>query len=113
MKIAHKENVIERKNSDCCLVIEYPQWDESMDFAIAHLNGRYPEKQRVINRTCKEMVYIQEGHGAVEVEGKHYPLKAGDMVLIEAGEKFFWEGEMTLFISCRPAFYIEQHQFVE
>jgi mannose-6-phosphate isomerase-like protein (cupin superfamily) len=113
MKIAHKENAIERKNSDCCLVTEYPQWDDSMDFAIVHLSGRYPEKQRVTNITCKEMVYIQAGQGAVEVEGKHYSLKTGDVVLIAAGEKFFWEGKMTLFISCRPAFNIEQHQLVK
>jgi mannose-6-phosphate isomerase-like protein (cupin superfamily) len=113
MKITHKENAIERKNSDYCLVTEYPKWDEALDFAIVRLNGRYPEEQRVTNTMCKEIVYVQEGQGAVEVEGKRYSLKAGDVVLIEVGEKFFWEGEMTLFISCRPAFYIEQHQAVE
>jgi mannose-6-phosphate isomerase-like protein (cupin superfamily) len=113
MKIVRQNETHEVKNSDNCIVIEYPTLDSEMDFAIAHITGRYPEKNRAVNIQCKEMVYIQQGQGIVEVEGKHYSLKTGDCVLIEAGEKFFWEGQMTLFISCRPAFHIEQHQWVE
>ena len=112
MKIAHRNETIEHKNSDVCIVAEYPKWDKEMDFAIAHIHGRYPEKQRAVNVVCKEMVYIHEGQGSVEVNGEKHLLKSGDLVLIEAGEKFIWEGEMTLFISCRPAFHIEQHQLV-
>lgn len=113
MKIAYKKDAFERKNSPLCIVIEYPELDKSLDFAIVHLHGRYPDVGRVTNTVCKEIVYVSEGEGLVEVEGKTYPLTAGDVVLIEAGEKFYWDGQMALFISCHPAFYIEQHQTVE
>ena len=113
MKIARRKEAIERQNSDVCLVTEYPQWDTEMDFAVIHIQGRYPEKQRAVNVVCKEMVYIHEGNGSVEVNRAKHLVKSGDLVLIESGEKFIWEGEMTLFISCRPAFYVEQHHLVD
>lgn len=47
-------------------------------------------------------------------DGKEYSISAGDVVLIEPGEKFYWEGkDLNLFISCTPAFTIEQHQIVD
>lgn len=113
MKIAYKRQVIERKNSELCVVTEYPELDGQLDFAIVKLSGRYPDTKRAVNLTCKEIVYIHEGHGQVEVNGECYSLDAGDLVLIESGEKFIWEGQMTLYISCHPAFNVEQHQIVD
>jgi hypothetical protein len=37
----------------------------------------------------------------------------GDLVLIEPGEKYFWEGNMDLFIPCSPAWYPEQHKLID
>jgi len=39
------------------------------------------------------------------VEGKEH--------LLDAGEKYYWEGDLHLFISCSPAFTKEQHQLVD
>jgi quercetin dioxygenase-like cupin family protein len=47
------------------------------------------------------------------IEGKEINLKAGDLILIEPGEKFFWDGSMTLFIPCVPAWHPEQYRKVE
>lgn len=113
MKISLKAHTTQRKNSEVCVVTEHPIGDDQMDFAIVKINGRYPNKQRATNKNCKEIVYIHEGEGKVVVEGKTYLLSAGDAVLIEAGERYYWEGNMQLFISCRPAFSVEQHQFVD
>jgi len=33
--------------------------------------------------------------------------------LIEPGEKYYWEGKMTMFMPCVPAWYAEQHKEVE
>lgn len=112
MKIISRAQAVLRKNSEICLVTEYEMGDPDIDFAAAEITGRYPDKGRVTNTQSKEIVYIQEGTGTIEVDGKSYPLKAGDVLLIEAGEKFYWEGNMTLFISCHPAFTVEQHQRV-
>lgn len=114
MKITFKHQTIERKNSEVCVVTEHPMDDGTIDFAIAKISGRYPvAPQRAINLTCKEIVYVHQGNGKVVVNDKEYLLNAGDLVLIEAGEKFYWEGNMDLFISCRPAFTIDQHQIVD
>jgi len=113
MKISLRSQAIMRKNSDICIVTEHPIKDELMDFAIVKINGRYPHQQRVTNLLCKEIVYVHQGHGKVVVEGKEHSLGAGDVVLIEAGEKYYWEGDLHLFISCRPAFTKEQHQLVD
>jgi mannose-6-phosphate isomerase-like protein (cupin superfamily) len=113
MQISKKHQSSERKNSDVCVVTTYSISDETIDFAIAKISGRYPETKRVTNYDCKEIIYVHEGSGKVVVEGQEHALSAGDTVLIEAGEKYYWEGDMHLFISCRPAWTIEQHQTVE
>ncbi|ASQ46063.1 cupin domain-containing protein [Legionella clemsonensis] len=113
MKIALKNQTIQRKNSEHCLVTEYPVNDKNIDFALVKINGRYPDTRRATNLTCQEIVYIKSGSGKVVVEDHEHRLNPGDVVLIEAGEKYFWEGEMELLISCRPAFQIEQHHYVD
>ena len=112
MKITKKTETFERKNSDKCIVTEYPSLAEDMDFAQVTISGRYPEALYAVNTRCKEMVYIHSGTGQVEVNGVIHPLDAGDVVLIDAGEKFCWDGNMTLFITCRSAFDVEQHCLV-
>lgn len=113
MKLSKKHQAIEKKNSDFCAVTEHPINDQMIDFAIAKISGRYPDTQRVSNLVCKEIVYIQEGNGKVVVDGNEHLINAGDVILIEAGEKYYWEGNMQLLISCTPAFTIEQHQIVD
>lgn len=92
MKISFGYQAIQKKNSDVCMVTEHPIDDEMIDFAIVKVTGRYPDARYATNKKCKEIVYIHEGTGKVSVEGKEYSINAGDVVLIEAGEKFYWEG---------------------
>lgn len=112
MQICLKHQTIERKNSNFCVVTEHHLNDEQIDFAIVKVNGRYPDRAYAVNRKCKEVVYIQNGTGQVTVDGIEHKLNEGDVVLIEAGEKFFWEGNMNLHIACHPAFTVEQHELV-
>lgn len=113
MKIAYKNEIKQRKNSDICKVTEYPTFDSDLDFAIVTVSGRYPDNnKRAVNLVCKEIVYVQNGSGKLCVNDKEYSLNAGDLVLVEAGEKFYWDGHMTLHISCHPTFTVEQHQLV-
>lgn len=66
-----------------------------------------------MNQICKEAAYIHEGSGKVVVNDEEHVVKAGDLVLIEPGEKFHWEGDMSIFISCTPAWTKEQSILVE
>lgn len=112
MKISYSSQAFERKNNSICIVTEYPPIDNDLDFALVHISGRYPDTQQAINTQCKEIVYVQRGTGHVTVNEVEYELNAGDVVLIEAGETFFWEGNMLLHIVCTPPFSIEQHIIV-
>ena len=113
MKKISKKETEEHKNSDVCLAIEYPLGDKDINGAVIQLNGRYPDKGRVVNEKCKELAYIISGSGRLVVEDKEVELGEGDLVLIEPGEKYFWKGKMTMFVPCAPAWYPGQHKEIE
>jgi len=113
MKITQKHQTFERKNSDVCIVTEYPIEDQDIDIARVQITSRYPAEGWAINRKCKEIVYVQEGSGKVVVGDQEYPLVAEDVVLIEAGERFYWDGSLSLLISCTPAFTVDQHHVIQ
>jgi mannose-6-phosphate isomerase-like protein (cupin superfamily) len=113
MKISFKHQAIESKNNEACMVIKHDFNDDTISCALVKISGRYPEIGRVTNLKCKEIIYVQSGNGKVVVNEKEYLLNAGDSVLIEAGEKLYWEGNMELFVACQPAFNSNQKQMVD
>ncbi|NOQ68241.1 cupin domain-containing protein [Patescibacteria group bacterium] len=113
MKIIKKNQAEVHKNSDACVAIEYPLDDKDINGAVIELNGRYPDKGRVVNSKCKEIAYVIKGTGKVIVEGQEIKFKGEDLILIELGEKYHWEGNFIMFVSCAPAWYPEQHKEVE
>jgi mannose-6-phosphate isomerase-like protein (cupin superfamily) len=113
MKIAYKEQSENHQNSTVCLAIEYPLGDKDINGAVIKLKGRYPDKGWAMNLKCKEVAYVMNGSGRVVVEGREIRLKQGDMILIEPKEKYFWDGEMELFMPCTPAWYPGQYKELE
>jgi len=113
MKIIHKDQTEKFKNSENCVVTEYFLGDKDINGAIVELTGRYPNKGRVVNLKCKELAYVIKGSGKVIVENKKINLEEGDLILIEPGEKYFWDGNLIIFVPCTPAWYPEQHKEVE
>jgi mannose-6-phosphate isomerase-like protein (cupin superfamily) len=113
MKIIRKEKSKTFKNSENCTAIEYPMGDKDINGAVIKLDGRYPEKGRVVNMECKELAYILEGFGKIVIEGKEIQFKQGDLLLLEPKEKYFWEGNCKMFVPCVPAWWPEQHMEVE
>ena len=95
-----------------CTAVEYPNGDRDIWGSIIELNGRYPTKGRTVNLKCKELVYFISGEGKLVVEGKTIMVKKGDQVVINPGEKFYWEGKLVMFMPCTPAWYPEQHKEV-
>lgn len=112
MKISFKNQATEIKNNEDCLVTINTINDDMIDFAIIKISGRYPSTHCAVNLISKELAYIQEGNGKIFIEGKEYQLNVGDSILIEPGEKFYWEGDMKLFVTCQPAWKPDQHQMV-
>lgn len=113
MKLIRQNQTKEFKNSENCVATEYPLGDKEIDGAVIKLRGRYPDQGRVVNLKCKELAYIIKGFGKIVVEGQEINLQEGDLILIEPGEKYFWEGDLIMFVSSAPAWYLEQHKKVE
>ncbi len=113
MKIIHKDQTKIFKNSDTCTAIDYWTGDEDINGALLEITGRYPLKGRAVNSECKEMAYIIKGSGRIVVEGEETELGEGDLVLIDKGEKYFWEGNLIMLGSCTPAWNHEQYKEVE
>ncbi len=113
MKISFKHQAKEKSNSPTCSITEFALNYDLLDGALATITGRYPNERRVVNQQCDELAYVFEGTGKIVINHEEHRLSAGDIVLIEAGEKYFWDGNMKLFLSCRPAWKKEQHQFVD
>lgn len=113
MKIIHKEQTERVRNSKNCIAVEYPLGDIDINGAIIELTGREPDEGRVMNMECKELAYIINGSGRVVIDEKIVDLKQGDLILIESGEKFFWEGNMTMFMPCAPAWHPNQYEKVK
>ena len=113
MKIIHKNQTKIFKNSEACTAIEYPMEDKDINGAVIEITGRYPAKGRTVNLKCKEMAYIIKGAGRVVIEGKEVKFEEGDLILINPGEKFFWDGVAQIFMPCTPAWHPEQYKEVE
>lgn len=113
MKIILRKNAAHKTYNSACSVTEYGVFAENMDIAVAHISGRYPLENRTVNEISNELAYVCEGDGKIVIEGQTYPLSAGDVVMIDAGEKYYWEGQMKLVMSCRPIWQKEQHKIVE
>ncbi len=110
MKIVKSSHTKKFENSKTCIAIEYPLGDKDINGAVIELSGRYPEKGRAVNLKCKELAYVVKGEGKVAIENQTFKLNQGDLVLIEPGEKFYWQGDMTLFMPCTPAWSPNQHK---
>lgn len=112
MKLIKKEQSQEFKNGDTCIADEYPIHDPDINIALIKITGRYPENGYTTNELCKEIAYVVEGEGRVVVEGKEIEIKNGDVVFLEPREKFYWEGNLTMVMSCTPAWTLEQHKII-
>lgn len=87
-----------------CVVHEYDTQDGFISGAAAEIRGRYPEHGFVVNKKIKELAYVLSGHGhLITAEGKK-EISSGDVIFIDHGEKFAWDGDITLFITTTPPF---------
>ena len=113
MKLVKKEKSLTVQVTDSCRATEYPGGDRDLWAAVIEIKGRYPDEGSTINEVCKELVFVSRGQGRITVGEETFNIGEGDMILIEPGELFFWEGEMTLVMPCAPAWYPEQHKTIK
>lgn len=109
MRVIRKTEKYKKRNSDTCTVYEYHLGDEDIDGALAELTGRHPAEGFEGNKKSKELCYVMKGK--LVFKDRSINLVEGDMVLIEPMEKYYWDGKMTIFMSCNPKWSADQHIF--
>lgn len=90
---------------------EYDTHDPAISGATAVIKGRYPERGYVMNKVCKELVYILEGSGTLIMPSGSVSFAKGDELFIDAGEVYAWEGDMVVYMATTPLF--DPAQYVE
>lgn len=113
MKKVSKNQAQNFKNSEVCLVTEYGFSDADIDISVAKINGRYPDEGYCVNEQVKEMVFCLEGSGKLCTESEVINFGVGDAVLIEKGEKYYWEAHCRVAMHCYPAWSPNQHKLVK
>lgn len=113
MKIVRADEAERYENAQTCTAFEYPTNDSKLNIARVEVSGRYPLSGSAVNKEVTELVYVASGEGRVSVNGTVEALSAGDVILIEPGEEIWWEGNLTLIISCSPPWTLEQYKAIE
>lgn len=112
MKIIHRNKCEHFKNSDSCDAFEYGLGDGEMSGVRVVVRGRYPERGWAANLECKELVYILSGKGKLAVEREERDFGAGDLLLLQRGEKYRWEGDFEAFLCSAPAWHPKQYKLI-
>jgi mannose-6-phosphate isomerase-like protein (cupin superfamily) len=114
MRIVKRKDSKEIKNSETCIATEYPIDDKDINIALVKiLKDRYPQEGWAVNEVCKEMVFITKGSATITTEEGSVDLRKGDVVLVEPGEKYYWEGNFEMIVPCSPAWYVGQHKILK
>jgi mannose-6-phosphate isomerase-like protein (cupin superfamily) len=113
MKIIAQNNTEKYQVGKNCIALTYPLGTKDIDAAEGIITGRYPEMGNAVNEVCKEINYVVRGQGSITIENQVFNVGPGDVVCIFPGEKYFWDGNLTLYISCTPAWYPDQHKVVD
>lgn len=112
MNVARKKQAT-RIVRETMTAYEYPLMDKTLHGAVIELNGRYPEKGRVVNEECTEIGFVIKGAGKLVIEGEEIVFGEGDQLLIRPGQRYYWDASATMFMPCAPAWRPEQHKEVD
>ncbi len=104
----------EFENSSTCKGVGFAEASAPVDLAYISIHGRYPETGWARNEVIHEMAWVESGTGSLFIKGTAPQLlERGDVVLVRPGERFAWEGEMTIIIACSPPFDRKQYKIEE
>ncbi|MDR0957287.1 MAG: cupin domain-containing protein [Candidatus Nomurabacteria bacterium] len=88
---------------------EYNTGNADLNMAVVTVNGRHPKQNYTMNTECKEILYFINGRAQLFMKNADpQELAAGDIVLIEPNESYYWQGDFTAVTSCSPAWTIKQ-----
>lgn len=100
-------------NAKTCIAYEYDLGDKDIDVAYIEIDGRYPEKGRSVNRKSKEVIFVVDGNGRIEIDDKVFVINDGDSIIVKPNQKFFFEGILKIVVCCSPAWNPEQYEYCD
>ena len=113
MKLVKLNEAKKFVNPKSCEVLEYELNDPDINCATAKITGRYPNTGYCMNEKCKELIYVINGTGTLNKENEIISFEKDDVILINKGEKYYWNGNCEIVMPCTPAWYPEQHKIIE
>ena len=109
-----KEDSKKKEISEFLTVWEFDFPSKELGFATAKIDGRFPEKKKVINKECNEIYFVISGKGIIHHESGDFEVKEGDAFFFEKGKPYWIEGEdLVIAIPTAPAWFPEQHEYVD
>ena len=102
---------IEFKNSEMCQGVAYSDENAAVDMSVIDIKGRYPESGWAVNEKVYEMTYVKKGTGSLTLkDAQVLALEEGSVVSVAPGNRFAWEGNMTIVMACNPPFDSAQYK---
>ena len=103
-------NTVKYDNSDLCKNYVYDIDDEEVGISNSIINGIYPENGVCVNEKCKELIYVLDGEGKIVKGDEEMIFSKGDSIIIDRGEKYYWNAHCSLLAICAPKWFEEQHK---
>lgn len=95
--------------------MDYPSSDKDINFAVITINSRSPKTGYQLNTNCKELLYIIKGNGVMYIKDNNEKIEfsQGDVIIIDKNESYAFDGDFEAAVPCTPAWYSEQHKYID
>lgn len=110
-----KKEKAEFYNGDGYSGMDYPSLDKDINFAVIKINSRSPKTGYQVNTECKGLFYIIKGNGTIFMKENKEKIEfnQGDVIIIDKNEYYAFEGNFEAAVPCTPAWYSEQHIYID
>ena len=109
MQIVKSKDKIIHNSHGKAQVEEYFMNDKTIDLCVVHIDGRMPEKGRVINSDFNCVCYVLEGQGNFSGQ----PIEKGDAFNILSNEPYWFDGNFSMTMCGTPAFHPDQSKIID
>jgi hypothetical protein len=94
---------------------DYPMTDPDINFATIKITKRSPQAGYQVNVECKELLYIISGEGILYLKNNDLctEFKQGDVIFLNKGEYYAFDGNFEAAVPCTPAWTVEQHKYTD
>lgn len=95
--------------------VDYPSNDKEINFAVIKIEKRSPKNGYQVNLECKELLYITKGSGTLYMQEDNSitEFSHGDVLVIDKGEYYAFDGNFEAAVPCTPSWTSEQHKYTE